>query len=120
MTRPEDLFSVRIVGEAAVVRPHTQTLNFEAAGVLKDYIDDVMLQSKKKSLILDFSEVEFIDSMGIGMLAILSPRVRRGGGKLMLAGVSSIVSAALLMTRVDKMLEMHDTVRDALGADFAE
>lgn len=118
MATPDELFNVRLMGDTAVVRPLTAMINFDVVPDLRGYIEDVLRQSEKKHLLLDLEDVEFVDSLGIGMLAVLANSARKRGGRLRLAAVRSIVMAALSAALVDTLMDVYDTVAEAVGSDY--
>lgn len=66
-------------------------------------------------VILDLGSVDFIDSSGLGAIIavtkVLSPQHR-----LVLAGLTPNVEKVLSLTRMDKVFEIHLTLKDALHA----
>ncbi len=70
------------------------------------------------SLIVDLSNVPYVDSAGIGAL-VGAQLSRQQSGTLTLIGVSPRVRDALHITRVEQFLRIADTVEQAVAADFS-
>jgi len=68
-------------------------------------------------LVLDLSSVTTMDSFGVGVLMDAFRRMSRKGGVMKLAAVTPRVRSALAITKVDSVIEVHDTV-DAACASF--
>ena len=66
-----------------------------------------------RSLILDLTEVPYIDSAGIGALVGANVTHQKDGRSLALVGVNERVRNALKITRVDQFFQYHRTVADA-------
>jgi anti-anti-sigma factor len=65
-------------------------------------------------IVLDLAEATFADSAGLGMLVALNRRIRRQGGDLRLAAPSPEVRTVLELTRLHRLFEIYDDVRDAV------
>ncbi len=70
---------------------------------------------RSASLIVDLTNVPYVDSAGIGSL-VGAQVSRQGSGTLILVGVSPRVRDALKVTRVEQFLRIADTVEQAISA----
>ncbi len=59
-------------------------------------------------VILDVTELEFIDSTGLGVVLGAMRRLREGGGSLAIAGAAGIVRRVLEITDLDKVIPLID------------
>ena len=66
-----------------------------------------------RSLILDFTDVPFADSAGIGALVGAYVSRQRDGRSLGLVGVNQRIHQALEVTRVDNLFRFFGTVAEA-------
>jgi anti-sigma B factor antagonist len=64
-------------------------------------------------VVLDVSDLEFIDSTGLGVVLGAMRRLREGGGSLSIAGAQGIVRRVLEITDLDKVIPMVDTASAA-------
>jgi anti-sigma B factor antagonist len=64
-------------------------------------------------LILDFTDVPYIDSAGIGLLPAYFIAAQGEGRTLLLAGLNQRVEAVLGHTRIDTLIKTYPTVEDA-------
>lgn len=84
----------------------------------------VLFKEKLKSLIgdghahvvMDLSNVGFVDSQGLGALISCLKVLRQSGGNLALTHLSDSVEAVLRITRLIRVFDVHATVDDALAA----
>jgi len=67
-------------------------------------------------LIVDFSDVPFIDSTGLGALVGAHLTVQKANRKLALAAMNPQVKALLDMTNVSQFFEAYHTVEEAEAA----
>lgn len=65
-------------------------------------------------VVLDLTQVTFMDASGLGVLAVAGERARSMGGAVRLVGASRGVRRIVLLTRLDELLAMFDTVQEAL------
>jgi len=65
------------------------------------------------SLVLDLTQVPYIDSAGIGALVGTYVNHQRDGRSLALAGVTKRVRDAMQVTRVEQFFKFYDTVAAA-------
>jgi anti-sigma B factor antagonist len=65
------------------------------------------------TLIMDFSNVPYIDSAGIGALVGAYVSQNKDGRKLALVGVSERLVTALKVTRVEQFFRMYNSVPEA-------
>ena len=66
-------------------------------------------------VVVDLSNVGFIDSQGLGALISAYKVLRQDGGSLVLADLSSPVEAILRITRLIRVFDVHKTVSEALA-----
>src|ERR1700740_3565043 len=68
------------------------------------------------TLIMDFTNVPYIDSAGIGALVGAYVSQNKEGRKLALVGVSDRLFAALQVTRVEKFFHIYNSLPEAQEA----
>ena len=69
-----------------------------------------------RTILLDFSGLEYMNSGGIGLLVTLLVRVQRQGQRLFAVGLNEHYRQILALTRLDEAIGIHDTVAAALAA----
>jgi anti-sigma B factor antagonist len=75
-----------------------------------------MRANKTQVLILDFGNVPYVDSAGIGALVGAYVTHQRDGRKLFLVGVSERIHNALKVTRVEQFFSFFPTLAEAESA----
>jgi anti-sigma B factor antagonist len=71
---------------------------------------------QSQALIIDFSDVPYVDSAGIGALVGAYVTRQHGGRSLALVGVSDRIHNALKVTRVEQFFHFFDSVSAAEAA----
>jgi anti-sigma B factor antagonist len=73
-----------------------------------------LVSDGNSNVIIDLSGVSFMDSSGFGTLLGATKRLRPLGGGLHLAGANSTIQRMLRLTRLDTIMQIHDSVDDAV------
>ncbi len=68
------------------------------------------------NLIIDCSQLSYIDSSGLGAFLSCLREAVKGGGDLRLAAVAPSVSMVLELTRTDKVFSIFESVSQALAS----
>jgi anti-sigma B factor antagonist len=64
-------------------------------------------------VVVDLSNVEFIDSSGLGALVGCLKAARQAGGDLRIAGPNKQVTMVLQLSNLDRVLKSYHTAEDA-------
>jgi anti-sigma B factor antagonist len=71
-------------------------------------------------IVLDLSGVDFVDSLGLGVIVSALKRARSHGGELVVAGTVPRVRELFELTRLDEIIELHPDSAAALAAHAVE
>lgn len=97
-----------------VVQPDGSRLDARAAVVFKDRMKHT-LEAGQDRVVLDLSDVVFLDSSGLGAV-VAATRFLRPGQALELAGLTPAVGRVFRLTRMDTVFTIHSGLDDALRA----
>ena len=70
--------------------------------------------SDARTIVLDFSGLDYMNSGGIGLLVTLLVRVQRQGQRLLAFGLSEHYRQILTLTRLDEAIGIYETQAAAL------
>ena len=90
-----------------------QFLDLNSAAPLRDILADLVAHGKVH-VVVDMSETEYMDSIGLGALVSRIAAIRTGGGDLRLANPSSHTQKILELTNLDMIIETFEDVNSAL------
>jgi len=76
-----------------------------------------MIDQKPARLVVDLSEVSYIDSSGLAVLIEAMQNVEANGGKFFLVGLQENVRAIFEIARLDQIFVIFPHVDAALAAD---
>jgi len=102
--------------------PGITAISFTGRLVLGNRLSEVEHAIREKikqgcrKLVLDFSGLTFVDSAGIGVLAMWFGLLEREGGKLAVSGAAGHVKQTLEMTHLNRLMGMYENVESAHSA----
>ncbi len=99
--------STRQVGDVSVVDVAGRVTLGEGSSELGEVLRDLARQGHKK-ILLNFGEVSYIDSSGIGELVSGFTTMAKQGGQLKLLNLTQRVKNLLLITKQYTIFEVHD------------
>ena len=100
---------------ATIFRPNEKRLDSVIASDLKaEFL--ILAQPDVKTLVLDLSGVEYIDSAGLSALLLAQRQQVHHHGDMRIAGASDDVRSLLSLTALDRVFPMYETVEEALAA----
>ncbi len=85
----------------------------ETVNQFKDKIDAIINEGRKR-LIMDFQEVSYLNSMGLGVVAATLKKVKKDKGDLKLINLSPSVQELFELTRLTKVFEIFDSEESAI------
>ena len=102
--RTDGISQVALVGKLDLSGLHAIDLQFHARTA-----------SRKVPAIVDLGQLEYIASLGMGMLISCAQSLQRAGATMVLVGAQGIVDTALRTAGIDQAIPMAATVDDALA-----
>ena len=75
-----------------------------------------LIDGETRRLVLDLTDLEFINSMGLGGIVAAHLRLRSANSEIMIAAPRPEIRELLNVTRLVKLFPVHDTVGSALAA----
>jgi len=103
----------RAVGEVTVLDLKGKITLNEGDEVLKDKINSLIMQGKKK-ILLNLAEVPYIDSAGLGEIVRTYTTVSRQGGQLKLVNLTKRITDLLMITKLLTVFETFEVEQDAI------
>jgi anti-sigma B factor antagonist len=84
----------------------------------KDFNDLLhkLVEENKLNIIVDLSDVKFMNSSGLGMLIGGLTTMKKSNGSLKLARVGDKIESLLIITKLITIFESYDTVEEAVGS----
>ena len=109
-------FEVRRQGAAAIVDIRGDVTAGSEPVLMSAYEET----GDARAVILNFSDLAYMNSGGIGLLVTLLVRANRHSQRLLAFGLSDHYTQIFELTRLDEAVGIHDTESDALAAAGAE
>jgi len=112
MTETTATFEVRRAGPAAIVDLRGD-VTAGSEEVLMSAYDEA---GEARAIVLNFTDLAYMNSGGIGLLVTLLVRANRRSQKLLAYGLSDHYRQIFELTRLDEAVGIHEAEQDALAA----
>jgi anti-sigma B factor antagonist len=73
-----------------------------------------LIDEGKKNVVVDLSDVKFMNSSGLGMMIGGLTTMKKAGGNLKLARVTEKIESLLIITKLITIFEFYNNVDDAI------
>ena len=103
----------RSVGDVVVLDLKGKITLGEGDELLKDKVNSLVNQGRRK-ILLNFGEVPYVDSAGLGEIVRTYTTVSRQGGSLKLLSLTKRITDLLAITKLLTVFETFDTESDAI------
>jgi anti-sigma B factor antagonist len=104
----------RVVNGIAIMSCHGRVMFGEEATLLRDSLKEALKNTPR--LVLNLSDVTYIDSGGLGTLVGVYSSARAGGGDIKLTGLGQRLRDVLQITKLATVFQVFDTEQEALAA----
>lgn len=101
-------------GSVSIVKPLERRMDARTAPEFRRQMDELIAAGHRK-LVLDLSEVDFLDSSGLGAI-VSSLKALGDDGHLLVVGTRPPVASLFKLTRMDKVFRMFPQTADAVAA----
>jgi anti-sigma B factor antagonist len=105
-----------------VTRPKPATSIISINGDVTAACEEVLMDAYQEAVggssavVLDFTDLEYMNSGGIGLLVTLLVRANRNGQKVLAFGLNDHYRQIFELTRLDEAISIYDKEADALAA----
>ncbi|WP_022882173.1 STAS domain-containing protein [Gryllotalpicola ginsengisoli] len=108
-------FTVDERGDSVAIVRGTGRLNMVTGPELRDVVSRVVASGRNR-VVADLSQIELMDSSGLGALIGCLKTARENGGDLRIAGVRDELLMVLRLSTVDRILKPYDDPETAFDA----
>lgn len=105
-------FTDSIEGDVAVIEVSGKIMGGDETTMFHGKIHE-FITGGKKNIVVDLANVDWMNSVGLGMLISALTTVKNAGGRLVLANITKIESI-LTITRLISVFEHYDSKDEAL------
>jgi anti-sigma B factor antagonist len=106
----------RPVGDVLIVQCHGRIVAGNEVYALHAYVGDSF--AKYVNIVMQFDQVTFMDSSGLGALVRLMQTARSKGGDLKLCALPTQIRQVLETTHLISQFEAYDTIEEAITAAY--
>src|SRR5882757_2051134 len=77
-------------------------------------------KAQVKNVILNFKQIDFIDSTGLGMLVAVHAQMEKAGGTVRLLGLSKRGAELMVLTKLSTVFQIFDEEQAAINSFFPD
>jgi anti-sigma B factor antagonist len=107
-------FTDKLDGDIVVLEVSGKIMGGEETTMFHGKIHEYIKQNKK-NIVVDLDRVDWMNSVGLGMLISALTTVKNAGGRLVLSNIDKIESI-LTITRLISVFEHYDTRQEAIAS----
>jgi anti-sigma B factor antagonist len=104
--------NTRNIGESVIVDCDGKLVFGDETTAMRHVVENLFY--KHRQIVLNFANVTYVDSSGLGLLIALHTSAQKAGSILKLAALRAKIHDLLLLTRLAMVLEIADTVEEAI------
>ena len=82
--------------------------------MIGEEIAAIVESQPKPKLVISFVNVDHLSSAALGTLITINNKVRGRGGQLRLANIDPQIYEVFVITRLNKLFQIHETAEDAI------
>jgi len=101
--------------DITIITPHGKIVSGEKVMTLKETIQKIVAEGSKK-VIINFEDVPFMDSTGLGVLIASYTTMQKENGHLKLIKVTDRIQDLLTITKLITLFDCYKTEMEAVGA----
>jgi anti-sigma B factor antagonist len=113
MTRPTLRITERQIGDVSILDLSGQLVLDDGDAVFRDAVNDLIARNRLK-MVVNLGDVTYIDSAGIGVLIGRFLGLRRRGGDMRLAHLTSRSHRVMTITHLLNVFDAYDSVEAAV------
>ena len=115
MSKPDRRIDIEEISGVTVARLLEKKILDEAnIQELGQELFQLVEEENRKSLLLNFSSVEFLSSAALGKLITLDKKVKTNGGRLKLSNIRPEIYEVFAITKLNKLFRIMGTRAEAL------
>lgn len=117
MAGTDSRLAIRKDGEITIVEFLDKNILDEASiQTIGDEILGLIEESANPKMLIDFSNVDHLSSAALGALITINNKVRQKDGQLRLSHIDPQIYEVFVITKLNKLFQIHDTTPSALNS----
>lgn len=102
-------------GTHAIIHFAGRLMDKSVAGPLLDQFDTILKNNSNK-VIFDLNKLEYMNSSGLNIMVNFLTKSRNSGGDIAIAAVTEKISQLLVITKLNTLFKIHDSVELAVAS----
>ena len=110
-----DPVEIKQIGTVAVVTVLEAQMVYEKLEPIQQQVG-ALIEGGARRVVINLGAVRMMDSSGVGLLMELNRKLDQQGGVLRLASIQPRIRSLLALTRLDRVIEVHDDEAEAVAS----
>ncbi len=102
-----------VIDDVGIISPHGKLMGQPDTEALHNEVK-AMLGANIKNIVIDLKHVNWMNSLGVGVLMSSYASVQNAGGKLKLSSLTEKVRSLMLIMQLVKVFEIYESPKQAL------
>lgn len=107
-------FEFKRVNDVTIFKLNEKRFDASIAGLVKGEFTIVLHTEEIQKMIFDLSEIDYCDSSGLSAILLAFRILQANEGKILLAAPRKNVRSLIEISQLDRVLQMYDTVEEAM------
>jgi len=108
VSQDDELTRVEFIGRNILDEANIQQIGEE--------ISELVDSREQPKLLISFDNVDHLSSAALGTLITINQKVRERDGQLRLANIDPQIYEVFVITKLNKLFEIHDTAEEAIAS----
>lgn len=83
----------------------------QADGLIQTF--EKLIEEGNTTYLMNLQDLEYVNSTGLNLLIGMFTQARNAGGELVIGGISPKVKKLMVMTKLDSIFKIYDSVEEA-------
>ena len=106
---------IEVKGETLIIRL-PEELDHHTSGIIREKTDELFVSKKIRNVIFDYTNTQFMDSSGIGLIMGRYREVRYLKGDVYITGVGDKIARILEISGLYRVAQRRENIEQALDA----
>jgi len=106
VSKIDDITQIEFIDRNILDEANIQAISDEISGIIE--------QASNPHLLINFANVDHLSSAALGALITINNKANEKSGKLRLANIDPQIYEVFVITRLNKLFSIHETLNDAM------
>jgi stage II sporulation protein AA (anti-sigma F factor antagonist) len=101
--------------DGVIIVKLTGQVRISTQNEFKDILDNLVMESGEKNVVINMEDIEFMNSVGLGIIIDTCKKFKEKNGKMVLSNLVPDILNLFEVTELDKFIEIFKTEGEAIS-----